>query len=46
MKSTQLLIAALDVTTSITIVLIIAVIAITYDANKGLGDLDYVKLEI
>ena len=45
MKDNQLLIVALDVTLSVTLILIIAVIAITYDANKGTGTLDFVRIE-
>lgn len=41
----QLLIAALDVSTSIMMVLVLTVISITYDANKGIGSLDYACID-
>lgn len=41
----QLLIATLDVCTSVMMVLILAIISITYDANKGVGNLDYVQID-
>ena len=44
MRHDDLLIAALDIVFLFVVLFLLAFLAIRYDANKGLGEQDYVKI--